>query len=338
MSVTLKDVAALAGVSPSTVSRICNNNPAISRETKNKVLQAMAQLGYEPGPSSGTAPQNPKAIGIILPPSIRETYENAFFLTVIRGISQFCSEHQYLNTAITGKDEEELLTIIRTMLKNDMVSGFILMYSKQDDPVIDYLYNEGIPYALIGKACQYANQTIYIDNDNLLAGLEATEYLISLGHKKIAYIGSGQNMIFSADRKNGYLLALANHGIAFRPDYCIELPYLPEDEDNPIHGLLEMKDRPTAIVVSDDIFALALERLCIKAGLSIPEDVSIISFNNSLFARLTSPQLTSVDTNAIQLGIESASQLISHLENPNLMATKIIVPHHLLERDSCRRI
>ena len=90
--------------------------------------------------------------------------------------------------------------------------------------------------------------------------------------------------------------------------------------------------------MSDDILAVALERMCLEAGLSIPEDLSILSFNNSLFARLTSPQLTSMDVNSFQLGIEAASQMIKHIENPNLMATKIIVPHFLLERDSCRRL
>ena len=97
-------------------------------------------------------------------------------------------------------------------------------------------------------------------------------------------------------------------------------------------------DRPTAMLVSDDILALSLERICMEAGISIPEDLSILSFNNSLFARLTSPQLTSIDINSGQLGMETATQMISHIENPNLPATKIIVPHHLIERDSCRRI
>ena len=91
-------------------------------------------------------------------------------------------------------------------------------------------------------------------------------------------------------------------------------------------------------MVSDDILAVALERVCLETGLSIPEDLSIISFNNSLLARLTSPQLTSVDVNSCQLGIEAASQIINHMENPNLLATKIIVPHHLIERNSCRSL
>lgn len=339
MAVTLKDVAALAGVSPSTVSRTCKDNPSISEETKEKVRRAMAQLGYEPGFSSqpnASSAQNTRTIGIILPPSQKETYENAFYLEAIRGISQFCSHRQYINTVITGQNEEELLQVIQTLSRSGQVDSFILLYSRQQDQVIDYLYNEGLLYVLIGKAFQYANQTIYIDNDNVLAGQEATEYLYRLGHKKIAYLGSDSSLMFSADRKSGYQLALALHQIPQRPEYCLEVPSIPKNDPNPLHDLLQSSDRPTAIVVSDDILAVALERVCLELSLSIPEDLSIISFNNSLLARLTSPQLTSIDVNACQLGIEAASQIINHIENPNLLATKIIVPHHLIERNSCR--
>ena len=339
MAVTIKEVAALAGVSPSTVSRTCKDNPSISEETKEKVRRAMAQLGYEPGFSSQAVPSQPqtaRTIGIILPPSQKETYENSFYLEAIRGISQFCGHRQYINTVITGQDEDELLRVIQTLVRGNQVDSFILLYSRQQDPVMDYLYSEGLLYVLIGKAYQYANQTIYIDNDNLLAGQEATEYLIRLGHRKIAYLGSDSSLMFSADRKAGYQTALSLHQISQRPGYCLEVPSVPKEGSGQLHSLLKGPDRPTAIVVSDDILAVALERVCLETGLSIPEDLSIISFNNSLLARLTSPQLTSIDVNSCQLGIEAASQIINHIENPNLLATKIIIPHHLVERDSCR--
>lgn len=136
----------------------------------------------------------------------------------------------------------------------------------------------------------------------------------------------------------GYQQALLNHGLAVRSDYCIEVPEISQERSDQLLNLLKQKDRPTAILVSDDILAVYLERVCMEAGLSIPEDLSILSFNNSLLARLTSPQLTSIDINSCQLGIEAASQMINHIENPNLLATKIIVPHHLIERDSCRSV
>ena len=339
MAVTIKDVAALAGVSPSTVSRTCKNNPSISEETKERVRKAMAELGYEPNfQASNLASQNSRTIGIILPASAKEVYENSFYLEAIQGISHYCNGRQYMTTIVTGQDEAEILDAVRSMSRSGKVDGFIILYSKKDDPVIDYLFNEGLLYILIGKATQYTNQTIYIDNDNLLAGREAAEYLYQLGHRRIAYLGSDSSLMCSADRKAGYQLALASHQLPVRPEYCVEVKNVSENNEEAIRGLLMQKDRPTAILVSDDILAVSLERVCLENHLAIPEDLSIISFNNSLFARLTSPQLTSIDIGAGQLGSEAASQIINHIENPNLLATKIIVPHHLIERDSCCKI
>ena len=339
MAVTIKDVAALAGVSPSTVSRTCKNNPSISEETKERVRKAMAELGYEPNfQASNLASQNSRTIGIILPASAKEVYENSFYLEAIQGISHYCNGRQYMTTIVTGQDEAEILNAVRSMSRSGKVDGFIILYSKKDDPVIDYLFNEGLLYILIGKATQYTNQTIYIDNDNLLAGREAAEYLYQLGHRRIAYLGSDSSLMFSADRKAGYQLALASHQLPVRPEYCVEVKNVSENNEEAIRGLLMQKVRPTAILVSDDILAVSLERVCLENHLAIPEDLSIISFNNSLFARLTSPQLTSIDIGAGQLGSEAASQIINHIENPNLLATKIIVPHHLIERDSCCKI
>ena len=340
MAVTIKDVAALAGVSPSTVSRTCKDNPSISKETKEKVRKAMVQLGYEPNfQASNLASQNSKTIGIILPPtSDRETFENPFFLETIRGISQFCNGRQYISTIVSGQSSEELLGAIRTMVRSGQVDGFILVYSKADDAIIEYLNEEGLLYVLIGKAQQFANLTIYIDNDNVLAGKEATDYLYNLGHRKIAYLGSESIKLFSADRKTGYQLSIMQHGLPINKNYMIEVHDVYLDECEDLFTMLKSKDRPTAIVVSDDILAVSLERVCIQCGLSIPKDLSIISFNDSLFAKLTHPPLTSINVNSSQLGIEAASQLINHIENPNLVATKIIVPHSLVERESCCRI
>lgn len=337
MAVTLKDIAALSGVSPSTVSRVCKDHPSISRETKEKVRKAIEQLGYEPSFQSGNTESKPKTIGIILSPSQKESFENAFHLELIRGISQFCNQHNYMSTVITGQDDEELLKVITNLVKSEQIDGFIVTYSKQNDPIMDYLYNEGLLYVVIGKAYNFSNETICVDNDNVLATQEATEYLINLGHKNIAYLGSDGNFMFTSDRKSGYQLALINHGIPIDPENILELPFIPEEDTKAVYNLLNRENRPTAILVSDDIFAVALERVCIEMGISIPNDLSIISFNNSLFARLTSPRLTSVDINSVQLGIEAASQVINHIENPNLLATKIVVPHNLIERRSCTR-
>ena len=340
MAVTIKDVAALAGVSPSTVSRVCNDNPSISKETRERVRKAMAQLGYElnPAPAPMQESRAIRMVGIILPASQRETYDNSFYLEAIRGVSKYCNMHGAASMIITGRDDREVLSALENVRSGGQADGFILLYSKRNDPVVEYLVEHGLLYVLIGKPSQNETPTICIDNDNLLAGREAADYLYDLGHRRMAYLSSGDTYLFSADRKSGFQLSMLQHGLAIREEDCVELEGLREDSADKLRALLEREDRPTAVVVSDDLLAVALERVCVQMGLSIPDDLSIISFNNSLLAQLTTPQLTSVDVNSLQLGYEAASQIANHADNPNLMASKIIVPHRIVVRGSCKAI
>lgn len=338
MAVTIKDVAALAGVSPSTVSRVCNNNPSISRETRERVQKAIDELGYELPALQEQAPGCPvRHIGIVLPPSVREAYENTFYLKAVRGISQVCNDRQVALSVVTGKDYEEVLKSVQTLHRSGQVDGFILLYSRRSDIVVDYLCEQGLLYVIVGRANELANQTISVDNDNLLAGKEAVDYLYDLGHRRIGFIGSKTGFMYAEERRSGYQLSLLLHDLPVMPDYCIEMESLTAASAEAVHQLLRREDRPTAFVVSDDMLALALERTCSRMHLSIPEDVSIIAFNNSLYAQLASPQITTVDINCILLGQEAARQIIAHAANPNLSTTKIVVPHTIVERDSCAK-
>lgn len=332
---TIKDVAKLAGVSPSTVSRTCRDHPSISEQTKAKVRKAMAELGYEPNIQKNTLENNIlKNIGVVFPISMKDVYENSFYLEILRGIGQICNKKNYTVTIITGETETELMNCI----KNSNVDGFIFLYSNVDDSIINYMYDEKLLFVLIGKATKMINDTIYVDNDNIQAGKDACQYLINLGHKKIGYIGTDKTKVFSNDRKSGYMIALAENNIPFNDSYCIEMPYIPNAEEEKIKEFLSKEDRPTAIIVYDDMLAVAIQRTIISLGLEIPKDLSIIGFNNSIFSRIINPPLTSIDTNSYQLGIESASQLINHIEEPDLFATKIIVPYYIIERESCKKI
>ena len=238
MAVTIKDIAAAAGVSPSTVSRTCKDSPSISRDTKERIRRIMAQMGYEPNFEAEPSEAFSKTIGIILPSSQRDVYENAFHLEIIRGIGQFCNQRRYVNTVITGEDDAEVLDAIQSMVANTQADGFILLYSKKDCPVAAYLRSEGLLHVIVGKAAQSANQTIYIDNDNALAGEEATDYLYELGHRRIAYFGVSNAMLFSAERKRGYQMSLLKHCIAPREADCVEIDTLNDAYEDALRALL----------------------------------------------------------------------------------------------------
>ena len=322
---TISDVAKLAGVSPSTVSRTCSNHPSISQRTKERVRKAMTELGYEPNfQATSLATQNSKTFGILLPSSDYDVYQKSFYLEAIRGIGLFCNQKQYMNTIITGQNDEELLQTVQSMVKGGRVEGFILLYSRHDDPVIKYLNSEGILYVLIGKASKDLSDAIYVDNDNIQASRE-----------QIGYLASDSEYNLSQDRKSGYMLALTENSISMNSQYIVECVGIPDYNNDKIKELLTLEDRPTAIVTSDDVLATLLISTAYTLGLKVPDDLSVASFNDSLLSHLSHPQLTSVDINALQLGIEAASQIINHIENPDLLATKIIVPHRIVERESC---
>ncbi len=339
MAVTIKDIAKAVGVSPSTVSRVCNNHPSISKETREKVQQAIQTLGYElPATQDSQPPIVTKNIGVILPPSAQDAYENTFYLKAIRGISQICNQRRTNTCIVTGQDYEEVLQSVQMLHRGGRVDGFIVLYSRKNDIIIDYLCEHGLLYVIVGKPSDLTSQTICVDNDNLLASREAADYLYALGHRRIGFIGGKTEFMHSSDRQDGYQLSLLLHGLPHNPAYCIEMEGIYSSGYQELIQLLQTPDRPTAFVVSDDLLALTLERACAHEGLSIPNDISIIAFNNSLYAQLASPQLTAVDINSYSLGREAANQVLNHAENPNLAATKIIVPHTIVERRSCRRI
>ena len=233
-------------------------------------------------------------------------------------------------TIITGDDDKEL----RNSIRNANADGYIFLYSDLDDKLINYMYEEHLLFVLLGKATTMVNETLCVDTDNVHAAYEAVNYLVSMGHKKIGYIGTDAKRVFSLDRKMGYIQAMNEHELEIKDSYIQTLSNKTTYTHKNIVKLLKMEDHPTAYVVCDDIHAVMLERLVREAGLSVPKDISIISFNNTLFARLMKPSLTSFDINSKQLGIEAASQLIKHIENPELFATRIIVPYVLIKRDS----
>ncbi len=339
MPVTIRDVAQLAQVSPSTVSRTIRNSSSISKRTQDRVRKAMAQLGYEPS----TTPENPNdnksisVLGIIMPPSADVAYENPFFLDVIRGITQFANMRHCLSATITGKDDQEIIQAIRQLQKTDFSSSYIALFSRKNDQVIQYLYDEGIDYVQIGQPASNKTETVCVDNDNIQAGYDATAHLAHMGHKRIGFIGSPSDEVYSASRRRGYRMYLNEHGLPNLPELSLEIEQGDEDGLEQIKALLDRNNPnfPTAVVVSDDIYGIIVRQICAEMGLTIPTDLSLIAFNNSYFCLLTDPALTSIDVNAHQLGIEAASQALNHLENAGLMASRTLVPYQIVKRQSC---
>jgi len=337
MAITIKDVAKKAGVATSTVSRTIQDHSSISEKTKKKVRLIMKELGYQPNLAArGLVNQNTQTIGIVLPVSDGAVFQNPFFLEMIRGISKACNEKKYMVAIASGTTEEELLESIRMMAKGGRADGFIVLYSKKEDQVIDYLYQEKLNYAIIGKPYQHENEILYVDNDNQLAGKDATNYVIGLNHQKIAYICNDMDEMVTAERLAGYHQALTAANIAIDPTYVVAEAFKGKEYKRRLAALFLAEEHPTAVVASDDIVAMNLNNLLKDIGLSVPNDVSIISFNNSIFAEMIQPALTSIDVYIDYLSSQVVEKLVEFIEGRQTIAMKVILPHKIIERASCK--
>ncbi|MCM3127479.1 MULTISPECIES: LacI family DNA-binding transcriptional regulator [unclassified Paenibacillus] len=335
MAVTIKDIAKRANVATSTVSRVIQDSPKISEATKARVRKEMKALGYEPNYSAQSlANRMTQSLGIIMPEADVTIFQNPFFLESIRGISELSNEKNFTMAIVTGRDDTELLSRVRMMTRANRVDGFIVLYSKPEDPVVDFFHNEKIPYTVIGKPQQYVSETTHVDNDNFQAGKDVVTYLYELGHRRIAYVGADTARTVHKERVRGYQAALAELNLEWDSRYLLGTSYTNED----IAALFQLDTPPTAMIVGDDIIALPLQRALQQIGIRLPEQCSLISYNNLTLADMMNPPLTSVDIDIFKLGYQAAKSLIEKIQDPKEMTKHIIVPHRIVERASCTRI
>jgi DNA-binding LacI/PurR family transcriptional regulator len=211
----------------------------------------------------------------------------------------------------------------------------ILLNSNVEDKVITYLRKIDFPFVIIGKPSKHVEEITHVDNDNVRAMREATEYLIDHGHRDIAFIGGSLELMVTVDRLNGYKEALKNANIPIKNEYILHEEFRREGGQEAVSELMALAQRPTSLVVVDDFMALGVLSTLNELGIKVPEEISVVSFNNVLLAELSNPPLTSVDINIFGLGYQASKSLIQRIENSNEPTKRIIVAHKLVERLSC---
>ncbi|MBO1003856.1 LacI family DNA-binding transcriptional regulator [Pseudogracilibacillus auburnensis] len=337
--VTIKDVAQVCGVSPSTVSRVIADNPRISNATKKKVRKVMKELGYHPNISArNLVAKSTNALGVIMPSSTSKALQNPFFPEVLRGIGSAIHHMKYSMSLSTGDTEDEIFEEVKRMVYGSYVDGVILLYSRANDPVTTFLRERDFPFVIIGKPYEYENEITYVDNDNIRAGKEITEHLIHNGHERIAFIGGSTDLFVTVDREKGYSLALKEAGITSNEQYKVHTEFVRSGGEEAVASLFSLNNPPTGIVVSDDLISLGVTNMLRQSSYEVPKDISLVSFNNVYLAELTQPPLTTVDIQIYELGIQSARALIEKTMNKNEPTKRIIIPHKIVYRESVGKI
>ncbi len=335
MRLTIKHIAQKAKVSTATVSRVVNNVDLnkVSKATRKRVLQIIDKNKYYPdmvGLSLVTGKKN--IIGFSLP-SHDFLHESFYFSEILRGALMGLNEGNYKLLLLTCdlKGTMHYLNVIRSKATD----GIILVGTMIDDPLIEKVREENIPFVLVSNYTK-DREINYVDSDNISGAYSAVEYLIRLGHRRIAVINGSITSRNAMDRFQGYKKALAQYKIGLREEYIKYGNYTYEKAYEFAKELFELKEYPTAIFAAEDAMALAAARAASEKGLRVPQDVSLIGFDNSPTSRFAYPALTSVDHHISQIGYEAAKMLINKIKSKNKMAeAKKIIDTKLVVRESC---
>ncbi|MDQ0230764.1 LacI family DNA-binding transcriptional regulator [Metabacillus malikii] len=338
MVVTIKDVAKKANVAPSTVSRVIANSPRISEKTKKRVREVMEELGYYPNfQARSLAAKSTQSIGVIMPNSAYHAFQNPFFPEVLRGISKNAHANKYGIYLSTGSTSEEIYTEVASMVQGRRVDGVILLYSRINDKTMKFLQEMDFPFTVVGRPFQNEERITYVDNDNIFITKEVTNYLIDLGHRNIAFVGGSAEFVVTLDRLNGYKLALNEAGIRFNKEYMVHEEFIKDNGKEAIKSLMELESPPTALVTQDDLIAYEMISHLEDMKIRVPEDMSIVSFNNLMLSEHSKPPLTSVDICTYQLGFEATNCLIEKIEKPDTLPKRTTIPTKFIKRKSCER-
>lgn len=332
-NVTIIDVAQEAGVSYATVSRVLNNDPHVKPETRERVVHSITRLGYTVNQQArNLAGGRSHVVGLLVP-----DLGTGYIGEIMRGIDEALAVAEYdlmLYTTHRRKTKESAYV---TSLTQGMTDGLLLVLPRDPEEYLASLRQRHFPYVLIdhqgiGDVESAAGAT------NWQGGYDATKYLVDLGHRRIGFITGTMDLGCSRDRLEGYQAALRARGLLIDPQLIQEGDFLQPTGFTAAQSLLALPERPTAIFASNDVMAFGVMEAVRDRGLRIPEDVSIVGFDNIPQAVQVSPQLTTVQQPLADMGHEATRMLLTLIQDPERPYQRVELPTHLVVRASTRRI
>ncbi|QQZ62843.1 LacI family DNA-binding transcriptional regulator [Paenibacillus sonchi] len=325
MKVSIFDVAKKSGLSVVTVSRVINGAGSVREKNRQKVLEAIKELDYRPNAAARSlASGKTGIIGLIV-----TTLQDSFFDAVVKELNEVLALHGYfLAISIsTGIDSDEN----HYLIQEDRVDGLILLSPMQEDNYIVELKRRGIPYVLIDNQ-QPENDSYSITIDNVKGGYAAACHLLELGHTSIAHL-CGQEMFRSTrERRTGFLKALEEQGLApfevVHGDFEIAQGY------NTAKRWLAEGKLPTAVFTGDDNIALGVINALMEAGVRIPEEVSIVGYDDHYIASQLRPHLTTLRQPADKIGMAAADMLLKRIGGTMKRGANVKIDPELIVRES----
>lgn len=332
MSVTIKDIAKLAGVSHTTVSRALNDSPLINPETKERIKAIAGSMNYTPNYSARSLVLD-RSYNLGLFFTTLHTGTSAGFLyEAIKGVNDVIKDDY--NLIVRGIDDYK--SFHKVNRKN--FDGIIVMsQSESDQSFIEYASDKEIPLVVLNRPVESVQVMNFVPDDQSGA-YRLTEYLVQQGHRHIAIIEGKQGFKSTQARRDGYREALRKHGITVPKAYYVSGNYDLESGHAAMSKLLELPDRPTAVFCCNDDMALGAVKAVTERGLSVPEDISVAGFDDHLFSAFMSPALTTVRRPIEELSRAGAEKLLNFIETKHSEKSLVLFHTELVIRDSVKSI
>jgi LacI family transcriptional regulator len=333
LSITIKDIATMAGVSISTVSRVINNSKPVKHEVRERIMAVIEETQFRPNANARSLVKNESfLIGVIVSELKNSVVDE--FIYGINAISQMYGYDILLSmNSGTFKNELHYLNLFHEI----RTDGIILMSSDLKEDHVDIVERFKIPCVMIGSSSNTASiPTVHIDN--VTAAYEAVTYLIRNGHRKIAMIrGNIGNTVVGDHRFLGYRQALADAGIPIQEEWIVVGGLSTEDGMRSMSQIVESGSLPTAVFCATDRLAIGAMNY-LRENENVQDDISVFGFDDIDLSKIVRPTLSTVKYSAEEIGMTAMRNLIKLIKGDQTIPQHTNLPHHLVIRDSVRTI
>jgi DNA-binding LacI/PurR family transcriptional regulator len=334
--ITIYDLAKKTGFSSTTVSKALNNYPDVSKKTRQAILDTATEMGYLPNAhAQSLSTKKSWTIGVMFSEDNQIGMKHPFFSAVIESFRKHAEKEGY-DLILASRNLRNRGSSYLEHFMYRGVDGIVVICSDPNDPQVQEMIDASIPIVVIDMSNQNCS---VVFSDNLSGGALAINYLYSLGHTKIAHI-SGEPSIYAGQvRIQGYSDAMKKLKLPILEGYLVNGGMFSIEEGaKAMDKLLDLKEPPTAIFIAGDHMAIGAMEAAKKRGYNIPDDISIIGYDDIEMASYVTPKLTTIKQDTDSIGIRATQLLMKQIIQKKKIITEEIIPVELIERESCKRL
>lgn len=331
---TLEEVARLAGVSRSTVSRVLNGDRRVSDAARARVQAVVQEHGFHPNAAARSlASRRTRILGLLIPEAVGSIFNDPFFPRLIQGVAEACTaaDHDLSLLMDTSGDHVAIDRLYQRVIRGRHVDGVVIASSVVDDPILEQLHRDRFPFVLVGRDPR--NKASYVDVDSRGATRQAVAHLLDHGRRRIGVITGPVNMIASIDRYAGYVTALQEAGRLPDPNLTVHADFT---RQSGYRAMLQMlPHRPDAVFVASDAMADGAIRAIRENHLRVPGDIAVMGFDGLVGDALVETGLSTVVQPVAELGRQAVRALLHRIERPDAAPIQVMLPATPRLRNSC---